>query len=212
MTINERIYKIISIRYKGNRRAFANAVGVHATVIQNIVGTRLGKPSYDVIEKICANAYINANWLITGKGEMLIKNENSNTEQSIISNEPPQEPTIKEPLVNNTFYSDEKLQQWLTFLIANLNKENEYNGYFPLFFKLNYIVMVFNRYLPQTQFNKIYQSYLNTDDESTLLKQFPSVIAKILETSEQLTSYETEINQIYNLTKEIAKKVGIIRK
>lgn len=72
--------------------------------------------------------------------------------------------------------------------------------------------MVFNRYLPETQFNKIYQSYLNTDDESTLLKQFPAVITNILETSEQLTSYETEINQIYNLTKEITKKVGIIRK
>ena len=90
--------------------------------------------------------------------------------------------------------------------------ENEYNGYLPLFLKLNYIVMAFNRYLPETQFNEIYQSYLITQDEGTLLKQFPSVITNIIDTSEQLTSYETEINQIYNLTKEIAKKVGIIRK
>ena len=198
------------IEYFGNKKTsqFAKLIGVAPSTISTWLFRNTF--DYDLIFSKCEN--ISASWLLTGKGEMLIKNENSNTEQSIISNEPPQEPTIKEPLVNNTFYSDEKLQQWLTFLIANLNKENEYNGYFPLFFKLNYIVMVFNRYLPQTQFNKIYQSYLNTDDESTLLKQFPSVIAKILETSEQLTNYETEINQIYNLTKEIAKKVGIIRK
>lgn len=198
------------IEYFGNKKTsqFAKLIGVAPSTISTWLFRNTF--DYDLIFSKCEN--ISASWLLTGKGEMLIKNENSNTEQSIISNEPPQEPTIKEPLVNNTFYSDEKLQQWLTFLIANLNKENEYNGYLPLFFKLNYIVMVFNRYLPQTQFNEIYQSYLITQDEGTLLKQFPSVITKILETSEQLTSYETEINQIYNLTKEIAKKVGIIRK
>ena len=198
------------IEYFGNKKTsqFAKLIGVAPSTISTWLFRNTF--DYDLIFSKCEN--ISASWLLTGKGEMLIKNENSNTEQSIISNEPPQEPTIKEPLVNNTFYSDEKLQQWLTFLIANLNKENEYNGYLPLFFKLNYIVMVFNRYLPQTQFNEIYQSYLITQDEGTLLKQFPSVITKILDTSEQLTNYETEINQIYNLTKEIAKKVGIIRK
>lgn len=152
---------------------------------------------------------LSAEWLMRGEGEMLQEIENNKTNK-----EKPTLQAIDPPKQNeiNNFYTSENLQKWLTFLIANLNKENEYNGYLPLFLKLNYIVMVFNRYLPETQFNKIYQSYLNTDDESTLLKQFPAVITNILETSEQLTSYETEINQIYNLTKEITKKVGIIRK
>jgi len=71
MTINERFEEIISKIYKGNKRAFAIAIGVSPTVIENVVGTRKGKPSYDVIEKICVNANISPEWLITGKGDMI---------------------------------------------------------------------------------------------------------------------------------------------
>ena len=53
MTINERMNHIIKELYSGNKRAFANAIGVSATVIENVVGTRQGKPSYDVLEKVC---------------------------------------------------------------------------------------------------------------------------------------------------------------
>ena len=49
MTINERMNHIIKELYGGNKRAFANAIGVSATVIENVVGTRQGKPSYDVL-------------------------------------------------------------------------------------------------------------------------------------------------------------------
>lgn len=70
MTINERMNHIIKELYSGNKRAFANA-GVSATVIENVVGTRQGKPSYDVLEKICANANISAEWLLMERGEML---------------------------------------------------------------------------------------------------------------------------------------------
>ena len=45
MTINERMNHIIKELYGGNKRAFANAIGVSATVIENVVGTRQGKPS-----------------------------------------------------------------------------------------------------------------------------------------------------------------------
>jgi transcriptional regulator with XRE-family HTH domain len=62
---------IIKELYSGNKRAFANAIGVSATVIENVVGTRQGKPSYDVLEKICANANISAEWLLMERGEML---------------------------------------------------------------------------------------------------------------------------------------------
>ena len=46
--------------FQGNKRAFAKAVGISPTVVENIVGTRKGKPSYDVLEKVCSNANISA--------------------------------------------------------------------------------------------------------------------------------------------------------
>lgn len=71
--INCRLQDIIN-HYGGNKSAFARLVGVSATVIENIVGLRKGKPSYDVLVKICANANVSAEWLLTGEGNML-KNE-----------------------------------------------------------------------------------------------------------------------------------------
>lgn len=71
MTINERFDQIIGTLFKGNKSAFANAIGVTPSVVDNIVGKRQGKPSFDVVEKVSALAEINIDWLITGKGDML---------------------------------------------------------------------------------------------------------------------------------------------
>ncbi|MDR0620255.1 MAG: XRE family transcriptional regulator [Bacteroidales bacterium] len=75
MSIQERIKFIIESLFRGNKAAFSKQINVSPTVIENVVGTRNGKPSYDVIEKICANANISAEWLLTGNGEILKKNE-----------------------------------------------------------------------------------------------------------------------------------------
>ena len=75
MSINERFESIIKELYGSNQSSFAKAIGVAPTVIANVVGSRKGKPSYDVMEKVCANANISAEWLLTGKGSML-KNRN----------------------------------------------------------------------------------------------------------------------------------------
>ena len=90
MSINVRIQAIIDQQYSTNKKAFANAVGVGSTVIQNIVGTRQGKPSYDVIEKICANANISPDWLLTGSGPMLktTSKDSSSKPEPIISYDP----------------------------------------------------------------------------------------------------------------------------
>lgn len=77
MSINERFKEIIDIQYKGNKSAFAKAIGVAPTVIENVVGSRNGKPSFDVIAKVCAIANINASWLISGDGNMLQKQESN---------------------------------------------------------------------------------------------------------------------------------------
>lgn len=71
MTINERVDTIITELYNGNKRAFSIFIGVSPTVIENVVGTRQGKTSYDVLEKICAKANISGDWLLTGEGSML---------------------------------------------------------------------------------------------------------------------------------------------
>ncbi len=69
MAINDRFGKIIRTLYGGNKSAFASAIGVAPSVVENIVGKRQGKPSFDVIEKVCAIAEVNTTWLITGIGE-----------------------------------------------------------------------------------------------------------------------------------------------
>ena len=69
MTINERFETIIQVLFQGNKRAFAKAVGISPTVVENVVGARKGKPSYDVLEKVCANANISAEWLLFGTGK-----------------------------------------------------------------------------------------------------------------------------------------------
>lgn len=71
MSINERFDQIIGTLFKGKKSAFANAIGVTPSVVDNIVGKRQGKPSFDVVEKVSALAEINIDWLITGKGDML---------------------------------------------------------------------------------------------------------------------------------------------
>ncbi len=71
MTINDRVKIIIETLYNGNKRRFSSAIGVAPTVIENIVGTRQGKPSYDVLCKVCSNANISEQWLLSGIGNML---------------------------------------------------------------------------------------------------------------------------------------------
>ena len=83
--INGRFVEIINRLYAGNKRAFAQQVGISPTVIENVVGTRQGKPSYDVLEKVCANANISAEWLLSGKGSMIRDEDTQMTAATIQS-------------------------------------------------------------------------------------------------------------------------------
>ena len=85
MTINKRFELLINELFNGNKRAFAKAMGISPTVVENVVGTRQGKPSYDVLEKIYSNANISAHWLLTGEGSMLCS-DSSGTISGDISN------------------------------------------------------------------------------------------------------------------------------
>lgn len=75
-SINERILQLLEYlditRYK-----FSHETGISETVLLNIYKCK-NKPSFDVIEKIL-NHYptINAEWFLTGKGEMLKRTDNT---------------------------------------------------------------------------------------------------------------------------------------
>lgn len=77
MDINSRFQEVIDTLYDGKQNAFAKAIGVAPSVIANVVGSRKGKPSFDVLYKICANANVSANWLLTGNGPMLLDDAGS---------------------------------------------------------------------------------------------------------------------------------------
>ena len=66
MSINERFETIIKVLFNNNKRAFAKTVGGSPPVVVNIVGTRKGNPSYEVLRKVCANANISAEWILFG--------------------------------------------------------------------------------------------------------------------------------------------------
>jgi hypothetical protein len=74
-TINERIHLLIEA-LKLNKNSFSIKIGVDSTVIHNIVGGRLTKPSFEVLEKILlSDDNINLEWLILGKGDQIFKNK-----------------------------------------------------------------------------------------------------------------------------------------
>ena len=101
MNINERFQAIIDSEFKGNKRSFAKAIGVSPTVIENVVGTRKGKPSFDVLSKVCAIENISERWLLTGQGNML--KEASNTSRALI------ESVEKDTLID---YRSDKLNKY----------------------------------------------------------------------------------------------------
>lgn len=72
-SVNERFDALIEHFAKGNKTAFAKEVGTLPSVIASIVGGRMSKPSFELLEKIAVRyPEINTTWLLTGKGDMVI--------------------------------------------------------------------------------------------------------------------------------------------
>lgn len=115
--INKRIQELIAAVTKGNKRAFSAMVGVSPTVIENIVGSRQGKPGFDLLEKIAYSIEnINLDWLITGRGEML-KEEQKKEEVSIS--------TVDASCIYNMYKDYKNMQDSLNFEIKELHAKIE---------------------------------------------------------------------------------------
>ena len=72
-TINERIKSLVDHFSKGNNSDFANKIGINEANVRNYIANT--EPKFNVLEKIANNFEINFEWLLTGKGEMLRKEE-----------------------------------------------------------------------------------------------------------------------------------------
>jgi hypothetical protein len=75
--INERLRKILNTEFEGNVSEMARRYGIPQPTLNNIVGNRTSKPSFDNIERLVnSDETINTRWLITGKGAMLKTEKN----------------------------------------------------------------------------------------------------------------------------------------
>lgn len=71
--VHERFNALIEHFAKGNKTAFAKEVGTLPSVIASIVGGRMSKPSFELLEKIAVRyPEINGSWLLAGRGPMTI--------------------------------------------------------------------------------------------------------------------------------------------
>lgn len=72
-SINERIKAIADELFNGNMNELCRVARIKQATMSNIVAGRMSKPSFDVINSIIDNIGIDANWLISGKGDMTNK-------------------------------------------------------------------------------------------------------------------------------------------
>jgi len=82
-TINDRVLQVIN-HYNLNRNKFSKALGLNNSMtINNIVGGRRSKPSYDILRKIAERFPVNPSWLLLGKGAMFLDDENTKNDLKI---------------------------------------------------------------------------------------------------------------------------------
>ena len=86
--INERLRKILDAKFQGNVSEMARQYGIPQPTLNNIVGNRMSKPSFDNIQRLVnSDETINARWLVTGKGAMLKIEKDPITVQLVESND-----------------------------------------------------------------------------------------------------------------------------
>lgn len=71
-TINDRLEQIINALFDGNKAAFAKSIDLPPTGMSNYIGNkRRSIPSSEIASKIVLVLGVDANWLLTGEGEMM---------------------------------------------------------------------------------------------------------------------------------------------
>ncbi len=85
-TINERIKYIIDQYYNGTVSNFAKEVGVTQSTMSQIVSRNKNNPTAATVEKILNASAVNIspNWLVTGRGSILLNQEEENEVQQLL--------------------------------------------------------------------------------------------------------------------------------
>lgn len=128
MDIQERIRKIIDVRFNGNVSAFCRYTGIKQPTMNTIIGERRSKPSYDVLHSIVSADALNINpkWLLTGEGAMLKDSDSKESDrkrkdeaisEAIRTNEAASIHIDEVPVIDNI--TDVKLLQFITKLYYN---------------------------------------------------------------------------------------------
>lgn len=79
MSANSRIQEIVDRLFSGNKKQFADTVGLSPQYIQSILGVRKSKPSHEAMQKIGNSIEnLNSDWLIYGTGQMMKTQKASN--------------------------------------------------------------------------------------------------------------------------------------
>lgn len=101
----DRLQELIKLLGAKSVSAFAGSIGVRSTVLANMLGGRMSKPSFDTLEKIKAQyPHVNLEWLVMGVGTPLLSASGTYAvpaEVSSIAQEPPIRP-LGRPAAGNT--------------------------------------------------------------------------------------------------------------
>jgi hypothetical protein len=82
-TVAERIIKLVNHFCQGNKTAFGRAANIQSGVLAGIVGGRESKPGFEILQKLLtAYPTINPNWLLFGRGDMLVESSTPTVEQT----------------------------------------------------------------------------------------------------------------------------------
>jgi hypothetical protein len=132
-SINQRIKTLISKFSNGKISHFAENLGLKPNALYDYTTDKVGNPSYNLLNKIIMTyPSVSANWLLTGKGEMLMNtnnpttnnntfngNENTNGNSSIYSEK--NEGVIQAPVtINNLTTEIEILKQRIAMMSEQL--------------------------------------------------------------------------------------------
>lgn len=89
VAINDRVIEAINIilssKIESNKARLADKLGVKPAKFSEILNKRM-KAGMDVIQKLCKEYNISADWIITGRGEMLLNNPQNGDNSSNNSN------------------------------------------------------------------------------------------------------------------------------
>lgn len=89
IAINERVIEainfILSSKIESSKAELAEKLGVKPAKFSEILNKRM-KAGMDIIQKLCNDYEISADWIITGRGEMLLNNSQEEASNTINSN------------------------------------------------------------------------------------------------------------------------------